>query len=79
MSRSQWPGAGLVRDGVEYCCDGCAYGTGCICEYPAASSSQREFNGRRQRKGVAGVEPLKFNQKGFHHGQTKSITKQTPR
>lgn len=35
MTKSQWKGNGgdgVERDGVRYCCDGCANGTGCTCK-----------------------------------------------
>jgi hypothetical protein len=34
MPREDWPkvaGAGYAKDGVVYCCEGCADGSGCTC------------------------------------------------
>jgi hypothetical protein len=31
MARASWPDEGYVRAGVEFCCQGCAEGTGCTC------------------------------------------------
>jgi hypothetical protein len=31
MERASWPDEGYVRAGVEFCCQGCADGSGCTC------------------------------------------------
>lgn len=35
MSAKDWTGnqgKGIEKNGTRYCCEGCAQGTGCICE-----------------------------------------------
>src|SRR5262249_53986885 len=32
MVKNKWPGEGYTHDGQTYCCQGCAEGTGCMCQ-----------------------------------------------
>ncbi|HET7624873.1 MAG TPA: hypothetical protein VFM25_06360 [Verrucomicrobiae bacterium] len=47
-------GGGFVRDNQTYCCEGCADGTGCTCELPAAlvrrSNNRRGDRGQRNKE-----------------------------
>jgi hypothetical protein len=44
MPREDWPDSdpgGYAKDGVAYCCRGCAEGTGCTCSRDAVDSGGR--------------------------------------
>jgi hypothetical protein len=41
MVKNEWPGEGYTLGGQNYCCQGCAEGTGCTCKtVPARGFSQ---------------------------------------
>ena len=41
---SGWSSQGFAKEGHTFCCQGCAEGTGCICESRKESKSDRELN-----------------------------------
>jgi hypothetical protein len=40
MAKNDWPGEGYSHEGENYCCQGCAEGTGCTC----VRAGQRGFS-----------------------------------
>src|SRR3954470_20581356 len=43
MVKNEWPGEGYTNSGGQnYCCQGCAEGTGCTCKAVAAKGFSRE-------------------------------------
>lgn len=41
MARSEWPAAGVTVNGTNYCCLGCAEGTGCTCPRPVRPAQKQ--------------------------------------
>lgn len=42
MVKNEWPGEGYTSGGQNYCCQGCAEGTGCTCKTVAAPGFSQE-------------------------------------
>jgi hypothetical protein len=42
MIKNDWPGEGYTLGGENYCCQGCAEGTGCTCQKVPARGFSRE-------------------------------------
>ena len=42
MVKNDWPGEGYTFEGQSYCCQGCAEGTGCVCNQVPEPGFSRE-------------------------------------
>jgi hypothetical protein len=42
MPKNEWPGEGYTHEGQNYCCQGCAEGTGCTCVQAGAKGYSPE-------------------------------------
>ncbi len=42
MLKNEWPGEGYSHEGENFCCQGCAEGTGCTCVNVARRGFSRE-------------------------------------
>ncbi len=42
VPRSEWLTEGVSKAGTKYCCEGCAQGTGCICQKQAAKRATEQ-------------------------------------
>lgn len=47
MVKTDWPGEGVMLNGTQYCCRGCAEGKECTCPQPA----HRETDAKVDRDG----------------------------
>jgi hypothetical protein len=50
MDRSDWPAGGYTKGNAEYCCEGCAEGTGCTCAVEPVTAKSSKGTGATQQR-----------------------------
>jgi hypothetical protein len=56
MVKNEWPGEGYTFGGQNYCCQGCAEGTGCTCAKVATRGFSRDGQVATRSKPRAGKQ-----------------------
>ncbi len=82
MPRQAWPDAGVAKDGVTFCCQGCANGTACTVLRADAESTSAPTQDEIRRDRASGdfVQSLQKERKTVSTEDygTEAITKPPP-